>query len=140
MIRSVSAISLLVPGYDEGLAFFERALGFTVESDVLLDGGKRWVVVAPPGGAGAKIVLAVPGDERQRDRVGDQTGGRVGYFLVTDDFHKDYAARRARGVTFLEEPRQERYGTVAVFIDPWGGKWDLLQPVGVRGEEAGSAP
>ena len=140
MIRSLSAISLLVPDYDEGLAFFEGALGFTVEEDVPLDGGKRWVVVAPPGGAGARIVLAVPGDERQRARVGDQTGGRVGYFLLTDDFQSDHAAMRARGVTFLEAPRRERYGTVAVFADPWGGKWDLLQPIGVSDDEASSAP
>ncbi len=96
--------------------------------------------MAPPGSAGAKIVLAVPSDERQRARIGDQTGGRVGYFLLTDDFEKDYAAMRARGVTFLEAPRSERYGTVAVFVDPWGGKWDLLQPIGVSADEAGSAP
>lgn len=139
MIRSLSAISLLVPDYDEALAFFEGALGFIVDEDAHLGGGKRWVVVAPPGGAGAKIVLAVPGDERQSDRVGDQTGGRVGYFLLTDDFEKDHAAMRARGVRFLEAPRRERYGTVAVFLDPWGGKWDLLQPPRGR-DEASSAP
>jgi catechol 2,3-dioxygenase-like lactoylglutathione lyase family enzyme len=138
MTMSLSAISLLVPDYDEGLAFFEGALGFAVEEDVELGGGKRWVVVAPPGGGGARIVLAVPGDERQRARIGDQTGGRVGYFLLTDAFERDYAAMRARGVTFLEAPRKERYGTVAVFVDPWGGKWDLLQPAAAEGEKASS--
>jgi catechol 2,3-dioxygenase-like lactoylglutathione lyase family enzyme len=140
MIKSLSAISLLVPDYDEGLAFFEGALGFAVEEDAPLGAEKRWVVVAPPGSAGAKIVLAVPGDERQSARIGDQTGGRVGYFLLTDDFQKDYDALQARGVTFLEPPRRERYGTVAVFVDPWGGKWDLLQPIGFSGEQASSAP
>ncbi len=139
MIFSPSAISLLVPDYGEGLAFFEGALGFAVEEDAPLAAGKRWVVVAPPGSAGAKIVLAVPGDERQRARIGDQTGGRVGYFLLTDDFRKDYAAMRARGVKFLEPPRSEPYGTVAVFVDPWGGKWDLLQPIGDQAEQTSSA-
>jgi catechol 2,3-dioxygenase-like lactoylglutathione lyase family enzyme len=140
MIHSLSAISLLVPDYDEGLAFFAGALGFAVEEDAPLGAEKRWVVVAPPGRAGAKIVLAVPSDERERARIGDQTGGRVGYFLLTDDFEKDYAALGARGVKFLEAPRRERYGTVAVFVDPWGGKWDLLQPISVSEEQASSAP
>lgn len=138
MIRSVFAVSFLVPDYDEGLAFFEGALGFAVEEDASLGGEKRWVVVAPPGSAGAKFVLAVPSDDRQRARIGDQTGGRVGYFLLSDNFRKDHAELRARGVKFLEAPRNEPYGTVAVFADPWGGKWDLLQPVG--GKQAGSAP
>lgn len=140
MIRSLSAISLLAPDHDEGLAFFAGALGFTVEQDVRLDAEKRWVVVSPPGGAGARIVLATPGDERQRARIGDQTGGRVGFFLLTDDFEKDHAAMRARGVTFLESPRRERYGVVAVFSDPWGGRWDLLQPAGVAGDEGAAGP
>ena len=129
MTRSVDAFSLLVPSYAEGLAFFRDALGFSVVEDKPLEGDKRWVVVAPAGGAGAKIVLAVPGDERQRARLGDQTGGRVGYFLQTGDFDRDYRALRARGVRFLEAPRREPYGIVAVFSDPWGGKWDLIQPI-----------
>jgi catechol 2,3-dioxygenase-like lactoylglutathione lyase family enzyme len=138
MIRGLSAITLLVPSYDEGLAFFVGALGFAVQEDVPLETEKRWVVVAPSRGAGAAIVLAVPSNEPQRQRIGDQTGGRVGYFLLTDDFQKDYAAMRARGVRFLETPRNERYGTVAVFVDPWGGKWDLLQPAGASEEQASS--
>jgi catechol 2,3-dioxygenase-like lactoylglutathione lyase family enzyme len=140
MVISLSAITLLVPSYDEGLAFFVGALGFTVQEDVPLGAEKRWVVVSPSRRAGAAIVLAVPGDERQRERIGDQTGGRVGYFLLTDDFEKDYAAMRARGVTFLETPRSERYGAVAVFVDPWGGKWDLLQPADASREQASSGP
>ena len=91
--------------------------------------------MSSPGGAGARIVLATPGDERQRARIGDQTGGRVGFFLLTDDFENDHAAMRARGVTFLESPRSEPYGIVAVFADPWGGKWDLLQPAGAAGDD-----
>ena len=129
MTRSVDAFSLLVPSYEEGLAFFRDALGFSVVEDTALEGDKRWVVVAPAGGAGAKIVLAVPSDDWQRARVGDQTGGRVGYFLQTSDFDRDYRALRARGVRFLEAPRREPYGSVAVFSDPWGGKWDLIQPI-----------
>ena len=130
MSQNVVALTLLVPTYDAGLAFFRDALGFAVVEDTALERGKRWVVVAPPGGAGAKIVLAVPADARQRARVGDQTGGRVGYFLQTSDFDRDYHALTERGVRFLEAPRREPYGTVAVFADPWGGKWDLIQPVG----------
>jgi len=128
-VQSLAAISILVPSYDAGLRFFRDALGFEIVEDTDQGDGKRWIVVAPRGGRGARIVVAVPGDERQRARIGDQTGGRVGYFLFTDDFESDYASMRARGVRFLEEPRREPYGRVAVFADPWGGKWDLLQPL-----------
>ena len=130
MAQSLASIALLVPSYDEGLAFFCEALGFVVLEDTRLNPDKRWVVVGPPGGAGARVLLAVPSDERQRARIGDQAGGRVGYFLHTDDFQSDYEAMRARGVSFLETPRREPYGLVAAFADPWGGKWDLLQPAG----------
>jgi catechol 2,3-dioxygenase-like lactoylglutathione lyase family enzyme len=122
MPESVHALAILVPSYEEGLAFFRDALGFAVVEDTPLEGAKRWVVVAPTGGAGARVVLAVPSDDRQRARVGDQTGGRVGYFLQTDDFDRDYHALIARGVPFLESPRRESYGTVVVFADPWGGQ------------------
>ena len=130
MPQTVAAVTVLVPSYAEGLAFFRDTLGFAVVEDTPLVGAKRWVVVAPPGGVGANILLAVPGDDRQRARVGDQTGGRVGIFLHTDDFDRDYRAWRARGVRFLEGPRREPYGAVVVFCDPWGGKWDLIQPNG----------
>ena len=128
MLRSLAAVTFLVPGYEDGLAFFRDVLGFAVLEDAPLAESKRWVVVAPSTGAGAALVLAVPSDERQRTRVGDQTGGRVGFFLHSDDFWKDYENLLRRGVTFLEKPRRESYGVVAVFVDPWGGKWDLLQP------------
>ena len=128
MIHSLSAIAFLVPTYEEGLSFFCDVLGFEVVEDTDLGHNKRWVALAPAGGRGATLIIVVPHDRRQRARIGDQTGGRVGYFLVTSDFRTDYEALRARGVRFLEEPRRERYGRVAVFVDPWGGKWDLLQP------------
>ena len=131
MIHSVSAITFLVPSYDEGLSFFCNVLGFEIVEDTDLGHDKRWVAVAPAGGRGATLILAVPGDARQWARIGDQTGGRVGYFLLTSDFQTDYETLRARRVRFLEEPRRESYGRVAVFVDPWGGKWDLLQPTDV---------
>jgi catechol 2,3-dioxygenase-like lactoylglutathione lyase family enzyme len=134
MPQSLAAVTVLVPNYDEGLAFFRDVLGFAVLEDTALGLNKRWVVVAPPGGAGAALLLAEPSDERQTARVGDQTGGRVGFFLHTTDFSSDYETLRRRGVRFLETPRSEPYGIVAVFADPWGGKWDLLQPAGAAAE------
>jgi catechol 2,3-dioxygenase-like lactoylglutathione lyase family enzyme len=128
MLQSLAAITVLVPSYDDGLAFFRDVLGFAVLEDTPLSPTKRWVVVAPSPDAGASLVLAVPSDEPQRTRVGDQTGGRVGFFLHSGDFWTDYEKLRQRGVKFLETPRCEPYGVVAVFVDPWGGKWDLLQP------------
>jgi catechol 2,3-dioxygenase-like lactoylglutathione lyase family enzyme len=128
MTRRLAAITLLVPSYDEGLAFFRDVLGFAVLEDSLLGPNKRWVVVAPSLDTGGGLVLAVPGDQRQSARLGDQTGGRVGFFLHTADFWKDHEAMCARGVRFLETPRRDPYGLLAVFLDPWGGKWDLLQP------------
>jgi catechol 2,3-dioxygenase-like lactoylglutathione lyase family enzyme len=128
MLQSLAAITVLVPSYDDGLAFFRDVLGFAVLEDAPLSPAKRWVVVAPSPDAGAALVLAVPSDEPQRSRVGDQTGGRVGFFLHSGDFWTDYNNLLRRGVKFLETPRRERYGIVAVFADPWGGKWDLLQP------------
>jgi catechol 2,3-dioxygenase-like lactoylglutathione lyase family enzyme len=128
MLQRLAAVTFLVPSYDDGLAFFRDVLGFAVLEDTPLGGGKRWVVVAPSQGDGAALVLAVPSDERQSARLGDQTGGRVGFFLHSADFWSDYETLRARDVRFLETPRSEPYGLVAVFLDPWGGKWDLLQP------------
>jgi catechol 2,3-dioxygenase-like lactoylglutathione lyase family enzyme len=127
MLQSVAAVTVLVPSYDDGVAFFRDVLGFAVLEDIPLSPDKRWVVVAPSLGAGAALVLAVPTDEHQRDRVGNQTGGRVGFFLHSGDFWADYENLLRQGVNFLETPRRESYGLVAVFVDPWGGKWDLLQ-------------
>jgi catechol 2,3-dioxygenase-like lactoylglutathione lyase family enzyme len=128
MLQSLAAVTVLVPSYDEGLAFFRDVLGFAVLEDTHLSTTIRWVVIAPSTCTGAVLVLAVPSDEHQRARVGDQTGGRVGFFLHSGDFWGDYENLLRSGVSFLESPRREIYGLVAVFVDPWGGKWDLQQP------------
>ena len=134
MLQSLAAVTVLVPSYDEGLAFFRDVLGFAVLEDTPLSATKRWIVAAPSTCTGAALILAIPGDEHQRARVGDQTGGRVGFFLHSGDFWADYERLRKRGVKFLETPRSESYGLVAVFLDPWGGKWDLLQPASEASE------
>lgn len=134
MLQSLAAVTVFVPSYDEGLAFFRDVLGFGVLEDTPLSTTKRWVVIAPSTCTGAALVLAVPNDDHQRARVGDQTGGRVGFFLHSGDFWADYERLRKRGVKFLETPRSETYGLVAVFLDPWGGKWDLLQPASEASE------
>jgi catechol 2,3-dioxygenase-like lactoylglutathione lyase family enzyme len=134
MLQGLGAVTVLVPSYDDGLAFFRDVLGFAVLEDTPLAPEKRWIVVAPSRGPGAALVLAVPSDDRQRDRVGDQTGGRVGFFLHSADFWADYGNLLQRGVNFLETPRSEPYGLVVVFADPWGGKWDLLQTISEASE------
>jgi catechol 2,3-dioxygenase-like lactoylglutathione lyase family enzyme len=128
LTKSLAAVAFLVPDYDDAIVWFRGALGFDLIEDASLGPDRRWVVVAPPGGAGARLVLAKAADTPQREAIGRAAGGRVGYFLETDDFDRDHAAMRARGVRFLEPPRREAYGVVAVFVDPWGGRWDLLQP------------
>ncbi len=125
--RYIAHVSLLVPSYDAGIAFYVGKLGFDLLEDTHLGEGKRWVLVRP-GATGSALLLAEPGNERQRARIGDQTGGRVGFFLHTEDFATDYARLTESGVQFLEKPRTEYYGTVAVFIDPFGNRWDLLLP------------
>jgi catechol 2,3-dioxygenase-like lactoylglutathione lyase family enzyme len=119
--------TLVVRDYDEAIAFYVGAVGFELAEDVDLDGGKRWVVVRPPGGFAGLLLAEAVGDA-QRARVGDQTGGRVGFFLHTDDFTATHTRMHAAGVRFLEAPRHEPYGTVAVFEDLYGNTWDLIQP------------
>ena len=123
----LGAVSLLVRDYDEAIAFYVGKLGFDLSEDTDMGGGKRWVVVTPRGSQGG-LLLAKAAGEVQAARVGDQTGGRVGFFLHTDDFAADHARMTAAGVRFLEAPRQEPYATVAVFEDLYGNRWDLLQP------------
>lgn len=123
----LSLVTLLVDDYDRAIAHYRDALGFEVREDTDLGGGKRWVRVAPPGDGTTDLLLAVASTDEQRARIGDQTGGRVGFFLHTDDFRRDHAAMSEKGVRFLETPREEAYGTVAVFEDPYGNKWDLLE-------------
>ncbi len=127
MNRQIGYVSLLVRDYDEAIAYYTTALGFSLIEDTALGGGKRWVLVAPAAGAGTALLLARADGAAQMARIGDQTGGRVFLFLHTDDFWRDYEAMRARGVRFTETPRQESYGTVAVFSDRYGNRWDLLQ-------------
>lgn len=127
MRQSIATIALVVRDYDEAIAWFTEKLGFALEQDIPM-GRKRWVVVAPRGGAGAQLLLARADGPQQEAHIGEQTGGRVFLFLETDNFDRDHAAMTAKGVRFLEEPRRETYGTVAVFQDLYGNKWDLLQP------------
>jgi catechol 2,3-dioxygenase-like lactoylglutathione lyase family enzyme len=126
--REIATVSVLVRDYDEAIAWYRDCLGFGVAADVDLGGGKRWVVVAPASGRGARLLLARAEGEAQIARIGDQAGGRVFLFLETDDFFRDHAAMIARGVAFREEPRREAYGTVAVFQDFCGNLWDLIEP------------
>ena len=128
MPQHLSAITLLVPDYDAGIAFYVGQLGFTLIEDRAMSAAKRWVLVAPPGSRETRLLLAKADTPAQTARIGDQTGGRVAFFLTTDDFARDHAAMLAKGVVFLEAPRAEPYGTVAVFRDPFGNKWDLIEP------------
>lgn len=121
-------VALVVRDYDEAIAFYVDALGFDLVEDTPRGDGTRWVVVAPPGAGETRLLLARAADDGQAARVGDQTGGRVGWFLNTDAFERDYARMRAAGVVFEEEPRREPYGTVAVFRDLYGNRWDLIEP------------
>ncbi len=120
-------VTLVVRDYDEAIAFYVDALGFELREDTVLSDGKRWVVVAPAGAREAALLLARGATPEQEERVGDQTGGRVSLFLHTEDFDRDYARMRAAGVRFEEEPRREPYGTVAVFQDLYGNRWDLIE-------------
>ena len=127
MGQEITAVALVVRDYDEAFAFFTGCLRFTVVEDTPLEVGKRWVVVRPPG-SGTALLLARAATPEQVARVGDQTGGRVFLFLRTDDFWRDYQDMQSRGVRFAEGPREEAYGTVAVFLDLYGNRWDLVQP------------
>jgi catechol 2,3-dioxygenase-like lactoylglutathione lyase family enzyme len=122
----ISAIALVVPDYEAGLAFYVGTLGFRLVQD-LDQGRKRWVVVEPPGG-GVRLVLARAEGEAQVAAIGNQAGGRVFLFLETDDFARDHAAMLAAGVVFEEASRHEPYGSVAVWRDPFGNRWDLIGP------------
>ncbi len=126
--QHIALVSLLVDDYDKAIEYYRDALGFELLEDTNLGGGKRWVVVSPPGNGASRLLLAQADDSMQRQAIGRQSGGRVFLFLHTDNFARDHAAFTARGVTFLEAPRHEPYGTVAVFEDCYGNRWDLLEP------------
>lgn len=128
MTRRLTLTALLVRDYDDAIRFYVDALGFELVEDTPLGGGKRWVVVRPSAGEGAGLLLARASDPAQLARVGDQAGGRVFLFLQTDDFARDHARMTAAQVRFLEPPRREAYGMVAVFEDLYGNRWDLIEP------------
>jgi catechol 2,3-dioxygenase-like lactoylglutathione lyase family enzyme len=126
MAQSIGNVTLVVRDYDEAIQFFTQSLGFELRQDTDLGGGKRWVVVAPDS-PGSGLLLAKAVNVEQEKAIGNQSGGRVFMFLHTDNFVRDYEKMLSRGVHFLETPRDESYGSVAVFADLYGNKWDLLQ-------------
>jgi catechol 2,3-dioxygenase-like lactoylglutathione lyase family enzyme len=128
MTQSLAQVTLVVREYDEAIAFFTEKLGFHLLEDSALSDGKRWVVVGPDGPGSLRLLLARASTPQEVRTIGIQTGGRVFLFLHTDNFSIDYSAMQSRGVKFLEAPRAESYGTVAVFEDLYGNKWDLLMP------------
>jgi catechol 2,3-dioxygenase-like lactoylglutathione lyase family enzyme len=128
MKQSIGYVSVVVRDYDEAIRFYVDTLGFSlVEDTYIVAQDKRWVLVAPPGSAGTKVLLARASDPEQISRIGNQTGGRVFLFLHTDDFWRDFNAYKAKGVVFVRGPSEEAYGIVAVFRDLYGNLWDLLQ-------------
>ncbi len=127
MTRYIGYLTLLVKDYDEAIAYYTNVMGFYLLEDTTLGIEKRWVLVAPEKNSGPCLLLAKAITEEQVERVGNQTGGRVCLFLHKDDFWRDYKEMRARGVHFTESPRQEPYGNVAVFVDLYGNRWDLLE-------------
>lgn len=128
MQQDLVHVTLVVRDYDEAIAFYVETLGFDLIADTYQpEQDKRWVVVRPRGSKGCSIVLGRPSDPRQEEFIGDQTGGRVSFFLQTDDFWRDYKLFKERGVSFEREPKEESYGTVAVFKDLYGNLWDLIQ-------------
>ena len=124
--RSIGAVAVLVPDYREAIDYYVGTLGFTLVEDTKLPEDRRWVLVSP--GSGTNLLLAKAEGERQGAAIGNQSGGRVFLFLTTDDFWRDHRIYVERGVEFQEEPRHEEYGTVAVFTDKFGNKWDLIEP------------
>ncbi|GAA4271079.1 VOC family protein [Aquimarina gracilis] len=127
MQRKIGAITLVVKDYDEAIRFYVEKLGFILVEDTKLDDKKRWVLVTPSGHTETNILLAKADGPEQEKAIGNQTGGRVFLFLHTDDFWRDYTKMKNKEVSFLEEPREEIYGTVVVFEDLYGNTWDLLQ-------------
>ena len=133
MSRNLSAVTLVVPDYDTAIAFYVGTLGFRLCEDTDLGVGKRWVLVAPRHERGCALLLAMADGPEQLGAIGNQTGGRVSFFLETDDFDRDHRAWTSSGVQFEESPRDEPYGRVAVFVDPFGNRWDLIQRSSAEG-------
>ncbi len=129
MKQELVQVTLVVNDYDEAIAFYTKKLKFTLIENTVLSSTKRWVVVAPPGSTGCRLLLAKAATDEQRARIGDQTGGRVFLFLHTDDIYRDHKNLVEHGISFIREPAKEPYGTVAVFKDIYGNLWDLIEPV-----------
>jgi len=127
MPQSIANIALVVKDYDEAIQFYTQKLNFKLIEDTPVGESKRWVLLTPRGSNGVNLLLAKADSAEQESRIGNQTGGRVFLFLHTDNFWRDYDAMKSKGVHFLEEPREEEYGTVVVFADLYGNKWDLLE-------------
>ena len=127
MPQQLGQITLLVKDYDEAIQYYTQTLGFELLEDTRMSETKRWVRVSPPGSA-CHLLLAQAANEAQKKQIGMQAGGRVMFFLYTDDFYRDYENYRAKGVEFIREPSQEAYGIVSVFKDLYGNLWDLIQP------------
>lgn len=128
MKRKIANVTIVVKDYDEAIQFYTQKLGFELLQDVQLNADKRWVLVAPLHSKGLALLLAKAVNERQVKSIGNQTGGRVSFFLHTDDFWRDYKNMTTNGVVFRDKPREEVYGTVTVFEDLYGNLWDLLEP------------
>jgi len=129
MKQHLAHIALLVRDYDEAIRFYTEKLHFALVEDTVLSETKRWVLVAPKGSDGCRLLLAKASGARQESRIGDQTGGRVFLFLYTDNFWRDYETMVKEGVEFIRKPAVESYGTVAVFKDLYGNLWDLIERV-----------
>jgi catechol 2,3-dioxygenase-like lactoylglutathione lyase family enzyme len=127
-MQTIFQITLVVNDYDEAIQFYTDKLNFTLVEDTVLSETKRWVVVAPQGSDGCRLLLAKAANDEQKKSIGNQTGGRVFLFLHTDDIASDYTRMTAKGVTFVREPATEAYGTVAVFKDLYGNLWDMIEP------------
>lgn len=128
MKQQIAQLALVVNDYDEAIEFYTKKLRFTLIEDTVMSSTKRWVVVAPPGSTGCKLLLAKAASEEQKSRVGNQTGGRVFLFLHTDNIRRDHQQMKEQGIEFVRELSDEPYGTVAVFKDLYGNLWDLIQP------------
>jgi len=126
--KELAQVALVVADYDEAIAFYTGKLRFTLVEDTVLSDTKRWVVIAPPGSSGARLLLAKAATAEQETRIGNQTGGRVFLFLHTDDFDRDYKLLLEQEINIVRQPAVEEYGKVAVFEDLYGNRWDLIGP------------
>ena len=130
MNQRIAHIALVVEDYDKAIEFYTKKLNFVLIEDTVLDGARRWVLVAPQGSTECRLLLAKAANEEQASRVGNQTGGRVFLFLYTDNFQRDFQNLLDQGITIVRQPVKEVYGTVAVFSDLYGNLWDLIEPSG----------